>query len=281
MRTALASRWTGWWLSLPLIALAGLFVVAPLVGVAGNSFSGGDPIGNYVRFFTSQVSVRTLVVTLVLSLLVTALAVVLGGLLAWVIRTTPHRGVRVFCWAAVLVPFWMSVVVKNYAFTLLLGRRGVLNSLVESLFGESATVDLLYTNTAVVIGMLYSMLPYAVLPLFVTFLSIDPETAGAAQTLGASRTRAIRTTVVPLAVPGLVATASIVFVITIGFYITPVLLGGPSSMFMATLINQQTFTLFNYPAAATSSVVLIVLAVITLLVAVRAVGVERLKRALI
>src|SRR5690606_18883421 len=137
VRAALAGRWTGWCLSLPLIVLTGLFVVAPLVGVAGDSFSGEDPLRNYARFFTSQVSVRALVVTLVLSLLVTVLAVALGGPLAWMIRTTRHRALRVVCWAAVLMPFWMSVVVKNYAFTLLLGRRGVLNSVLQSLFGDT------------------------------------------------------------------------------------------------------------------------------------------------
>src|SRR5690606_30147449 len=141
-------------------------------------------IENYRHFFTSEVYVRTLILTILLSLLVTAIAVVLGGLMAWVMRTTRSPFVRIVCWAAVLVPFWMSVVVKNYSFTLILGRKGVLNSALEALFGPGVMVDVMYTNTAVVIGMLYSMLPYAVLPLFVTFLTIDPELARAAQTLG-------------------------------------------------------------------------------------------------
>jgi len=281
VQTALANPWWGVALAAPLLGLVLLFVVYPIVRVAASSFDSDELFGNYARFFTSEVSLRTLGVTLGLSLLVTAIAVVMGGMLAWLIRTTPHRWVRVLCWASVLVPFWMSVVVKNYAFTLLLGRRGVLNSVLEAIFGQSAMTDLLYTNGAVVIGMLYSMLPYAVLPLFVTFLSIDPELALAAQTLGSSRMRAIRTTILPLALPGIVATSSIVFVITIGFYITPVLLGGPRSMFMATLINEQTFTLFNYGGAATSSVVLIAVAILTLVIAIRSVGLERLKKALV
>jgi putative spermidine/putrescine transport system permease protein len=266
---------------LPLVAVAGLFVVYPLVRVFMDSLGDVDPTVNYLKFFSSEVYVRTLWLTIVLSILVTLIAVALGAVLAWIMRTTTSRLLRILCWAAVLVPFWMSVVVKNYSFTLLLGRRGLLNRLLEWVFGEGAMLELLYTNTAVVIGMLYSMLPYAVLPLFVTFLTINPEIPLAAQTLGASRMQAIRTTVLPLALPGMVATSSIVFVITIGFYITPVLLGGPRSTFMASLINEQTFTLFNYPGAATSAVVLIVVAILTLAVAIRAVGIDRLKRALI
>lgn len=276
-----AGAWIGVWLSLPLLAVCAIFVIAPLVSVGVSSAGGGGALANYGRFFTSEVSVRTLVFTILLSLLVTAIAVLLGGLLAWVMRTTRHRLVRILCWSAVLVPFWMSVVVKNYAFTLILGRRGVLNSVLEAVFGPGVMIDVMYTNAAVVIGMLYSMLPYAVLPLYVTFLTIDPELARAAQTLGASRTRAISTSILPLALPGIIATASIVFVITVGFYITPVLLGGPRLSFMATLINEQTFTLFNYEGAATSSVILILVAIATLLIAVRAVGLDRIKKALV
>jgi len=278
--SAEAGPWWGLALSAPLVLIAGLFVVYPLVRVFADSLGDGNPFENYVRFFSSDVYVRTLVFTLLLSILVTVIAVVLGAVLAWIMRTTSSRWIRLLCWGAVLVPFWMSVVVKNYAFTLLLGRRGMLNEVLQWAFGEGAMLELLYTNTAVVIGMLYSMLPYAVLPLFVTFLTINPEIPLAAQTLGASRMRAIRTTVLPLALPGMVATSSIVFVITIGFYITPVLLGGPRSTFMATLISEQTFSLFNYPGAATSAVVLIVVAVVTLATAIKAVGIDRLKRAL-
>jgi ABC-type spermidine/putrescine transport system permease subunit I len=275
-----AGPWIGLGLAAPLIALIGLFVIYPLLHVIIASAEPGDPFANYRAFISDRTSSRVLANTIRLSAVVTILAIGLGGIVAWTLRTTTSRWMRLTLWVAVLVPFWMGVVVKNYAFTIVLGRRGILNSVVQVFFGPDADLRLLYTETAVVIGMLYSMLPYAVLPLFVAFLTIDLELPKAAQSLGASRVTALRTVVLPLALPGILATASIVFVISIGFYITPILLGGPRSLFMATYINDEIFRLFNFPSAATSAVVLSAVAIGTLLVAWRVLGGERLRRAI-
>lgn len=269
--------WSGLALSGPLILMLLLFVAWPVMQVAIDSVDAGAVLDNYGAFFTDPSARKILLTTLGLSMVVTVLAVVLGGFYAWALRTVRSPWVRAALWLSVLVPFWMSTIVKTYAFTIVLGRRGIVNTLLDPVLAQP--LDMLYTNGAVVVGMLYSMLPYAVLPLFVSFLTIDPDMGKAAQTLGASRTRAATSVIFPLAVPGLVATASIVFVITLGFYITPVLLGGPRSAFMATLVNQQIFTAFDYPGAAASAVVLIVVALITLAVAIRLVGRERLTRA--
>jgi ABC-type spermidine/putrescine transport system permease subunit I len=275
-----AGPWVGLALAAPLLLLLVVFVFYPLANVTMASMRPEDTFANYRTFLSDQTGIRVLVTTIRLSVVVTLLAVVLGGIIAWTLRTTTSRWTRVFLWLAVLVPFWMGVVIKNYAFTIVLGRRGIVNSVAQLFLGPDADLRLLYTETAVVIGMLYSMLPYAVLPLFIAFLTIDLELPKAAQSLGASRLTALRSVVLPLAFPGILATASIVFVISIGFYITPILLGGPRSLFMATLISDEIFRLFNFPSAATAAVVLIVVAFAALIVAYRVVGGERLRRAM-
>jgi putative spermidine/putrescine transport system permease protein len=183
-------------------------------------------------------------------------------------------------WIAILVPFWMSVIVKNYAFTIILSREGLLSAVVRYFHVGAGPIDLLYTQTAVVIGMLYTMLPYVVVPAYVVFQGIDLELVRAAEGLGASRARAISSIVVPLALPGLFATTAIVFIISIGFYVTPVLLGGLGLPFMATTISQDIFTYYEYTAAAVSGALLLFATLLTLGLSLWLVGRERLERAI-
>jgi putative spermidine/putrescine transport system permease protein len=174
----------------------------------------------------------------------------------------------------------MGVVVKNYAFLVLLGRRGILNETLQTLHLTDGPLTLLYTPTAVVIGMLYTMLPYAVLPLYAVFLTIPMELPQAAESLGASRTQAMSSVVAPLAVPGLFATGVIVYVLSLGFYVTPVILGGPRATFMATLIQNDIFLRFDPVAAATAGTLLVVIVTVVLIVASKLIGGDRLRRAL-
>jgi putative spermidine/putrescine transport system permease protein len=127
--------------------------------------------------------------------------------------------------------------------------------------------------------MVYTMVPYAAFSLYGVFLSIDDTLPAAARSLGASRLRAIRTVVLPLAMPGLVASAALVFAISLGFYVTPVLLGGAQAPFMASVIQDYVLVYFDYPVAAAASVTLLVTAIVVLAAAFAVVGRERLVRA--
>jgi putative spermidine/putrescine transport system permease protein len=128
--------------------------------------------------------------------------------------------------------------------------------------------------------MVYQMLPYAVLPAYAAFSSIDLRLVSAAESLGASRVRALASVVVPLAMPGLFATATVVYVICTGFYLTPVILGGMSTPFAATLIHQNVFVFYNLEGAALLAVALILAAVAVVLAGVAIVGTRRLKSVL-
>jgi putative spermidine/putrescine transport system permease protein len=160
-----------------------------------------------------------------------------------------------------------------------LGRGGPLSVICAWLFGIDG-VTLMYSQAAVVMGVFYSMLPYAALPLYVTFRSIDLDLLSAAENLGASRPQALLSVLFPLARPGLVATGIIVFVISIGFYITPVLLGGAKSPYLPSLIEQDLFQFYDETAARIAAAVLLILATAIVGVAMKLLGARQLQRAI-
>jgi mannopine transport system permease protein len=269
----------GWALLLvaPLaIVLVGL-VAYPLGKLTIDSLTTGGGLNNYAAVFESSAGRRALITTLLAGALVSFAAVLLGGLLAWYIRTTRSTALKVTLWLAVLVPFWMGTVVKNYSIVVLLSAEGPLNKLLEAL--GLGPVSILYTSTAVAIGMVYTMIPYAALSLYGVFLTVDDSLPRAARGMGASRLYAARTVVLPLALPGIVAAGALVFAISLGFYVTPVLLGGAQTPFLASFIGDYIFTFFDYPVASAASVILLLAAMATLLAALAIVGRERLVRA--
>jgi putative spermidine/putrescine transport system permease protein len=268
-------------LMVPFALLLGLFFVVPLarllwVAVSEPTF-GFHQLG---EFLASPAGRRAFLNTIRISAIVTVLALALGALIAWDLRSTRSSLRRLILWSAVIFPLWTSVVVRMYAFTILLQREGIVNKALQAVRLTTEPVSILYTETAVALGMLYAMLPYAILPLYATFVNIDEELIRAAESLGASRARAFISVVVPLAMPSVLAAGAIVFVIAAGFYVTPILLGGPSSAFLATRVDQQIFLLFDFPGAAATGSILLLAAMAIVLGAWRAVGVERIQRSL-
>lgn len=261
----------------PLLAVVATLVAYPLVKLTIDSLTSGGGLRNYAAVFESSAGRRALITTLVAAAAVALTAGALGGLLAWYLRISRSRPLKVVLWLAVLVPFWMGTVVKNYAIVILLSAEGPLNKGLQAL--GLGSLSILYTSTAVGIGMVYAMVPYAAFALYGVFLTIDATLLDAARSLGASRLYVARTVVLPLALPGVVAASALVFAVSLGFYVTPVLLGGAQTPFMASFIGDYIFTFFDYPVAAAASVILLVAALVTLVAAVAAVGRERLVRA--
>jgi mannopine transport system permease protein len=272
----LPNRWA-LLLVLPLLAMLLGFVVYPLAKLTIDSLTTGEGLGNYAAVLESPAGRRALITTLLSSVLVSAVAVGLGGLLAWHIKVSRSTLVRAVLWLAVLAPFWMGTVVKNYSIVILLSSEGPLDKGLELL--GLAPVSWLYTSTAVALGMVYTMVPYAAFSLYGVFLTIDRSLLDAARGLGASRARAISSVMLPLAMPGIVASGALVFAISLGFYVTPVLLGGAQAPFMASYIQDYIFTFYDYPIASAASVILLVVALFTLGLALVLVGRGRLQRA--
>lgn len=272
----LPNRWA-LLLVLPLLAMLLGFVVYPLGKLTIDSLTTGEGLGNYAAVLESPAGRRALITTLLSSVLVSAVAVGLGGLLAWYIKVSRSTLVRAVLWLAVLAPFWMGTVVKNYSIVILLSSEGPLDKGLELL--GLAPVSWLYTSTAVALGMVYTMVPYAAFSLYGVFLTIDGSLLDAARGLGASRARAIGSVMLPLALPGIVASGALVFAISLGFYVTPVLLGGAQAPFMASYIQDYIFTFYDYPIASAASVILLAVALLTLGLALVLVGRGRLRRA--
>jgi ABC-type spermidine/putrescine transport system permease subunit I len=274
-------RFTGFLLVAPLLLLMLIFFFWPLIGLIVTSVT-KPTIGfdNYIMFFTRPMFMRSAIKTYWISLLVTVGALVIGTMVAWEMRISRNRLKKGLLWASVLLPLWMGTIIRNYAFTILLQRSGIVNQALLFLGLIDEPLGLLYTDFAVFLGILYYMLPYAVLPLYATFVQIDDELMEAAQSLGSSYLGAFASVVIPLSVSGFLATAGIVFVVGLGFYITPLLLGGPQSQFLATAISIQIFNLFDLPGAAASGTILMVSGMLCLGIVWRIVGFERIRRAL-
>lgn len=237
-------------------------------------------LGHYGDIVSRGAGRRSFENTVEISAIVTLLSVSIGGFLAWELRVARSRLYRWLLWGTILFPLWTSVIVRNYSLTILLQRNGVVNDALQALGVTDQPVRLLYNDLAVVVGMVHSMIPFAALPLYAAFVLIDDELLHAARGLGASPARALTSVLMPLAMPSVVATATLVFVVASGFYVTPTVLGGPGSPFVATLVDQQVNSLFDVPGAAAAAFLLVAGGLAVILVAGLAVGWRRFEKVL-
>jgi spermidine/putrescine transport system permease protein len=202
-----------------------------------------------------------------LALLTTALALALAYPAAWAIRTAPP-GRRGLLLALVIIPSWMNLLIKNYAWIVILRRQGVLNTLLQALGVVDQPLPLLFNQGAVLIGLLHTHLPFMVLPLYVALDRLDWSLVEAARDLGADRWAAFRRVVVPQTLGGVAVGCTLVFIPTLGAFVTPDLLGGPESLMVGTLIEGQLLQARNWPFASALAVLLMVV-VLGALVGVR------------
>jgi spermidine/putrescine transport system permease protein len=180
----------------------------------------------------------------------------------WMAFQPPQR--RMLLVFIVTVPFWTNILVRNYAWILLLRNGGVVDWVLTKLGITTQPIDVLYTPFATGIGLTYSFLPYMILPIYVSLEKLDRRLIEAAFDLGADRWRAFRRVILPLSMPGVVGGAILVFVPGLGAFISPELLGGAKSMMIGSLIQQQFGQSRNWPFGAALSFVLLVLVVLAL-----------------
>jgi putative spermidine/putrescine transport system permease protein len=275
------SGWAGLLLASPLIVMIALFVIYPVIRLVIDSVQDGRGLERYVDVFAYPVSRRALVTTLVDSIIVTLLTTVCGLAIAWTLHATRSRFIRSALWVVALVPMWMGVVVLNYTIYVLLSGNGPINAALLGLGIIGEQLPLLYNDGAVVFGMIYSLLPYAVLSLYASLSRIDLGLVTAAESLGASRARALASVAFPLGRGGVITTMSLLYVLSIGFYVTPMLLGGAQTPFMAIFIDDQMNVRFDYEGAAASAVVLLAVAVLVVVGVVAAVGPKTFRKALL
>ena len=250
-----------WVLLLPAIALLVVVFLAPLIWFFVQSLSGigtfSEIVEQFVAVLGSKAVLTALSSTNWISLLVTLLVLLLSYPLAYYLAT--HSDWRfsliLFC---IVVPYFTSVIVRTYSWMVLLGRNGLVNNLLLTLGVINEPLTLLYSKTGILIGMVYVLLPYMVLTLYASLKAIDPGLMRAARGLGASWWFAFTRVYFPLSLHGVVSGSLIVFILALGFFITPALMGGPSDVMIAMLVERAVEVTFDWASAAIMSVLLLV-----------------------
>lgn len=270
-------RWTLFSLSVPALLLVVLVLVLPVGWLFWLSFlsdAGAFSLEHYRRLASQASYARIFRTTFEVSLITTGICILLGYPLAYLLAQLPRR-VAGFCLLAVLLPFWTSVLVRTYAWLVLLQRQGLINSWGMELGLWPEPLPLVHNLSGTLIGMTHIMLPYLILPLYGSMRAIDGDYVKAAANLGASPVRAFWSVYLPMSLPGLIAGATIVFILCLGFYVTPALLGGGRVILVSMRIATDIEMFFNWGAASALGVVLLVLTVALLLLASRIVGFDR------
>jgi ABC-type spermidine/putrescine transport system permease subunit I len=271
-----AEQWMLGSLALPGLLLIGIVALAPIVWLFWLSFRNADgmTLAHYARLLHPSYLI-TLGSTFELSFLVTSICILLGYPLAYIIAQARPRIAAVLL-LLVLFPVWTSLLVRCYAWLVLLQRRGLINTWLSDLGLIDGPLRLVHNFTGTSIGMVHIMLPFMVLPLYASMRAINPDYMRAAANLGASPVQAFWQIFVPLSLPGVAAGIIIVFVLCLGFYVTPALLGGGRVMMWSMQIERNVSYYGDWGAASALGVVLLVLTLGILWLFGRVIGFDKL-----
>ncbi len=262
----MSNRQAGWWLATPAIVVVVLFLIVPVASTIGTTLA--DPKGiwaPYVAFFSSGFRRNVLWRTLEVSLATTAISLVVGFLTAYVVARTSGRIKSLLIIAAVF-PLLTGVVVRSFAWLIILGKNGILNSTLMWLGLTAEPFAMLYTEGAVIVAMVYLFVPLMILTLVGVLENIPDDLIQASSSLGASPGATFRQVILPLAVPGLIVGAVLVFTGSFTSYATPQLVGGERQMMMGTLMYQRAMVAFDWVGASTIATIMVVLTISIVLV---------------
>jgi putative spermidine/putrescine transport system permease protein len=243
----------------PLVLFMLLAFNLPIVLMLGWSIGAPpDVLAHYAQVLERPVYLKVLGNTFRIALIATAVCAVLGYPLAyWMRGLSPGR--QLVALALVVLPFWVSILVRTYAWIVILGNDGVVNRSLQGLGLIGTPMSFLYNEFGVVLGTTNVLLPFLVLPLFAAMLRLDDRLLQAAASLGASRRRIFWQVFFPLTVPSLAAGAILVFILTLGFFITPAILGGGRVPMIANMLDLLINRLPRWELAAAISTVLLAL----------------------
>jgi putative spermidine/putrescine transport system permease protein len=255
-----ARRWEGYGFLAPLFLFALIVFDTPLLIVVFWSFSdpaaGFPSLGSYEAFLDSSSYARIIWRTFVIAAEVTTATALLGYPLAYWISRLEQRS-QLIAIGLVTMTFWVSILVRTYAWIVMLGNGGILNRWLLSLGLVSRPIEFLYNERGVAIGMVNVLLPFLVLPLYAAMRRIDPRLIQVAETLGASRLQMFWRVFFPLTAPALGASMVLVFILSLGFYITPAILGGGRVPLIANMMDLLINKFARWEMAAVNSVVLL------------------------
>ena len=265
-------------LTLPYLGLVSLLIIIPIGWLFYMSFIGRDgtlSLENYTRMLDSKAYIRIFITTFKISFLTTLICALIGYPLTYFMSQLPKKWAGI-CMIGVLIPFWTSLLVRTYAWLVLLQKKGLLNNLLLDLEIISEPIKFVHNTSGTLIGMAHIMLPFLILPLYANMRSIDKDCVRAAASLGATPSRAFWTVFFPLSIPGLLAGLLIVFVLCLGFYVTPAVLGGGRVIMAAMKISSNIELYFSWGAASALGVVLLVVTMAILFIASRLVSIDQI-----
>lgn len=260
----LSQRWKASHIGLviPAIALLVIFFIIPLLGLLLRSVMEPEPgLQNYEALLGSTNYLRVFLNTFIVSGVVTIISLVVGFPVAWELAIMPQRWAQIF-FGIMLLSMWTNLLTRTYAWMILLQQTGLINKMLMGIGLIHRPLPLINNLTGVIIGMTYIMLPFIVLPLHSTLKKIDPSILQAASLCGASRTQALWRILLPLSAPGMAAGALMVFVMSLGYFVTPALLGGAANMMVAQMIAQFVQSLLNWGMGGAAAFVLMVITLI-------------------
>jgi ABC-type spermidine/putrescine transport system permease subunit I len=277
-QVAANERLTFFGLTLPYLLMVTALIVIPVGWLFYLSFIGRDgslSFENYERMMKSKAYIRIFLTTFKISILTTIICAAIGYPLAYFMSQLSRKWANI-CMIGVLIPFWTSLLVRTYAWLVLLQKKGLLNNMAIEMGLISEPIKIVHNTTGTLIGMVHIMLPFLILPLYANMRAIDKDALKAASSLGATPTRAFWTVFFPLSLPGLLAGLLIVFVLCLGFYVTPAILGGGRVIMAAMKISSNLELYFSWGAASALGVVLLVVTGIILFIASKLVSMDQL-----
>jgi putative spermidine/putrescine transport system permease protein len=247
----------GWVFSLPSMLLLCVVFVYPISLFLSKCFFDPTPtLEHLIHLFESPIFFKVLWITFKISFTVTIISLLIGYPIAYLLSDV-SEGTRSLLMILVLIPFWTSLLVRTYAWMVILGRRGILNKIIVGLGLSDEPLKLLHTAFAVDVGMVQMMTPFMILALFSVMKGIDRRLLPAAASLGANKFQAFFRVFLPLSLPGVGAGTLLVFIYSLGFFITPALLGGRKEVMISMLIDEQISTLLNWGFASALALMLL------------------------
>jgi spermidine/putrescine transport system permease protein len=256
-----------------------IFIVLPLLLITGLSFLSRGSYGqvefklniaNYTRLFDALYG-KILVYSLLVGMATTLLCLLIGYPLAYYLARVPARQ-RSLLLFLILLPFWTNFIIRIYAWIMILRSGGLLDTVLQWAHITQGPLNILYTPTAVMIGMVYEFLPFMVLPLYTSLEKIENALLEAAADLGAPPWRAFLRVTLPLSVPGMIAGTILTFIPAMGMFVVPDLLGGAKTILIGNVIRNQFLTARDWPFGAAASMILMLLTMVFTLYYTRKAG---------
>lgn len=257
----------GFWLLLaPIVLWLSLLIILPHIDmvlvslrerIASRQY--GFSFGNYIAFFTEPLYWNTFVRTAVMSIIATVLTLIIAFPVSFYIAKVLTGRPKIALFILCLIPFWVSELVRTYGWMILLRETGLISGALQWLGLADQPVEMLYNDVAIMIGLIYTSMLFMVVPLVTTLDSLDNSLIEAGYDLGGNSWQVMKNIVIPHAMPGIMSGCIVVFMLTLGNYLTPTLLGGKDSLWFTEQIYTQFITRFNWEQGAAFGILLLIL----------------------